>query len=41
MIKMEVGRGGTAATMSPEGKRAFDHSKGKLVNLSWSDFNYV
>lgn len=34
MIKMEVGRGGTAATMSPEGKRAFDHSKGKLVNLS-------
>lgn len=35
MIKMEVGgRVGTAATMNPEGKRAFDHSKGKLVNLS-------
>lgn len=35
MIKMEVGgRVRTAATMNPEGKRAFDHSKGKLVNLS-------
>lgn len=41
MIKMEVGRGGTAATTNPEGKRVFDHSKGKLVNLSWTDFNYV
>lgn len=41
MIKIEVRREGTAATMNPEGKRAFDHSKGKLVNLSWSDFNYV
>lgn len=34
MIKMEVGRGGTAASINPEGKRVFDHSKGKLVNLS-------
>jgi len=33
--------GGAAAPTSPEGGRAFDHSKGKLVNLSWSDFNYV
>lgn len=42
MIKMEVGKGGgTAATKNPEGKRVFDHSKGKLVNLSWTDFNYV
>lgn len=40
MIKMEWG-GGAAAPTSPEGGRAFDHSKGKLVNLSWSDFNYV